>query len=336
MDCQRCRQPLVAWGAAGSLGRGLLGESYVVLPQSRRPSTGSGALPDSLNESLARPSAAYDGVLQASSIHEQLRTVDRLVGLAERCAAVPCGVPLCEECASGVLRELNRRLDEAHVERDLLQAAFAEIEAGDGDALCEPLGEAESEAEGAARAREMAELRASLAAAKRERAALVAEAARLRQLQLEQEREEEAWHAELNASALVAQRAAEEALRSRQLVDLCTRELGRLEHIDVCEDVFCISATGAFGTINALRLGRLPGVAVDWAEINAALGQVNLAGLTRNPEHGIAITNMVRCKKINRSHAHTHRQRTAPPTPTHMYTTRTTPQTPKRTPPTNT
>ena len=36
------------------------------------------------------------------------------------------------------------------------------------------------------------------------------------------------------------------------------------------------------------------------------------------------------CKKINRSHTHTHRQRTTPPTPTH--TTRTIPQTPKRTP----
>jgi len=42
------------------------------------------------------------------------------------------------------------------------------------------------------------------------------------------------------------------------------------------------------------------------------------------------------CKKINKSHSHTHRPRTTPPTPTHAHTTRTTPQTPKRTPPTNT
>ena len=42
------------------------------------------------------------------------------------------------------------------------------------------------------------------------------------------------------------------------------------------------------------------------------------------------------CKKINRSHTHIHRQRTPPPTPTHTHTTRTTPQIPKRTPPTNT
>jgi len=42
------------------------------------------------------------------------------------------------------------------------------------------------------------------------------------------------------------------------------------------------------------------------------------------------------CKKITRSHTHTHRQRTTPSTPTHTHTTRTTPQAPKRTPPTNT
>ena len=39
------------------------------------------------------------------------------------------------------------------------------------------------------------------------------------------------------------------------------------------EDLFRISTEGAIGTINALRLGRLAGVTVDWAEINAAVGQ---------------------------------------------------------------
>ena len=33
---------------------------------------------------------------------------------------------------------------------------------------------------------------------------------------------------------------------------------------------------GPFGTINGFRLGRLPGVHVEWAEINAAWGQVVL------------------------------------------------------------
>lgn len=284
LDCQRCRQPLLqdAWAHDGAALRpALLGESYVVLPQSRRPAA--------LGLPRAPPPSAPAGrgpALQASSIHEQLRTVDRLVGLADRCASVPCGVPLCEECAAGVLRELDRRLHEARAERETLRAAFAEIEAGDGEAVGEGPSEAEEAAERASRARELAELRASLAAARRERGALAAEATRLRAAQAASEEEEEAWHAEMNGLGLTAKREAEEALRTRQLAELCGRELRRLEAVDVCEDVFRIGSAGPFGTINGLRLGRVPGVAVDWAEINAGLGQVALLLVTVAREAG--------------------------------------------------
>lgn len=37
-------------------------------------------------------------------------------------------------------------------------------------------------------------------------------------------------------------------------------------------DTFSISHSGAFGTINSFRLGRLQTIPVEWAEINAALG----------------------------------------------------------------
>lgn len=41
-------------------------------------------------------------------------------------------------------------------------------------------------------------------------------------------------------------------------------------------DAFCIGHDGVFGTVNGLRLGRVPGVNVEWAEINAAWGQALL------------------------------------------------------------
>ena len=220
MDCQRCRQPLLE-ASPGPGGRGLapLGESYVVLPQSRRAS----ALHASLNESLSQPVGG--GVLQASSIHDQLQTVDRLVGLAERCASLPCGVPLCEDCASGVVRDLNARLRDAREERDRLQAAFAELEAGDGGPSHGALSDAEFAAEEAARELVVSELRAALASARRERSALADEAVRLRAQRAEQEAEEEAWHAVINGNTLRAQAEQEEATRERQLVQFCRREL---------------------------------------------------------------------------------------------------------------
>jgi len=53
------------------------------------------------------------------------------------------------------------------------------------------------------------------------------------------------------------------------------------------------------------------------------------------PRETAATSSSLFCEKINRLHTRTQRQRTTPPTPTHTHTTRTTPQTPKRTPPIN-
>ena len=244
-----------------------MGESFVVLPQQlSEPEDG-----------LPRGGQ----VLQATSMHEQLRTVGRLLELSEACDE--CGVPLCEDCASGVLRELQRQLEEAHAEREVMQSAFAELEAGDEDvAEDETLSEADFERELQAMRREEDELRAALEAAKREREALREEAGRLRGQRRGQEEEEEARHAAINALELRRQKEADELLRQSQLVAHCERELERLGRVNVYNDVFSIWHDGALGTISALRLGRLPGVTVEWAEINAALGQV------RQPAHPAA------------------------------------------------
>lgn len=47
---------------------------------------------------------------------------------------------------------------------------------------------------------------------------------------------------------------------------------------DCVDDAFCIGQESTLGTINSLRLGRLPSIspAVEWTEINAALGHTLL------------------------------------------------------------
>ena len=91
-------------------------------------------------------------------------------------------------------------------------------------------------------------------------------------------------------------RAAEQtsqlaALRAAYVADSATLE--KLERTNVYNDAFRIGHDGVFGTINGLRLGRVPGVPVsptvsvlcysiqvdfqvEWAEINAAWGQTLL------------------------------------------------------------
>lgn len=255
--CERChRSPLDASGGSASGA----GDSYVVL---RAP-----------DANVARE------VLPATSMHEQLRTVSRLLDLSETFhSAAPgaaCGVPLCEDCASGCISELQRRLDQAHAERELLQSAFAELEAGEEEASDDALSDSEYERECERQRAEEQALREALAAAKREHAALGVELDRLRKEREAQEAQEEARHSLVNRAELERQEAAEEALRSAQLVALSERECARLEGVDVLLDVFAIDVSGAIGTINALRLGRLPGVTVEWSELNAAIGQVAL------------------------------------------------------------
>jgi beclin 1 len=53
-------------------------------------------------------------------------------------------------------------------------------------------------------------------------------------------------------------------------------ELTHLARTNVYNDAFCIGHDGPFGTVNGLRLGRVSGVNVEWAEINAAWGQAVL------------------------------------------------------------
>jgi len=67
--------------------------------------------------------------------------------------------------------------------------------------------------------------------------------------------------------------------RSSSLVcqtDLLTGCRNALKQTNVLNDAFCIWYDGPFGIISGLRLGKLPEVAVEWSEINAAWGQVAL------------------------------------------------------------
>ena len=267
LACQRCRQSLDFVGLPVHQHEPHLGESYVVLPQP--PHVHKVSPMTDLSEGLGRVGPE----LQATSMHEQLRTVRRLLDLSERANPIECGVPLCDDCAAGVLRQLQRRLEEAHAEKQLLQTAFAELEIGEEDSATD---ESASDHEAEAQRNEESELRAALITSQREREALRSELHRLQQRREEHDRMQESRFESLNSAELGRQHRQEEAMRAVQLVAYFERELQRLEQIQVLDDLFEICCDGPLGTINTLRLGRLPGVSVEWTEINAAIGQVVL------------------------------------------------------------
>lgn len=59
----------------------------------------------------------------------------------------------------------------------------------------------------------------------------------------------------------------------RQKIREISSHLEMMKRTNVFDDAFHIYHDGHFGTINGLRLGRLPSVSVEWEEINTGLGQ---------------------------------------------------------------
>ncbi|KAJ8514401.1 hypothetical protein ONZ45_g8066 [Pleurotus djamor] len=183
--------------------------------------------------------------------------------------------PLCDECTQIILTSLQKQLEETKKERDGYIAFDKEVRKerereGQGpskeemEKKIEKLKEEERVAieQTKAAEREKDKLDEELRALELEEAALEAE-------------ESDFWRAHNEHLLLADQQVAQlSSLRAAYSADSLT--LDKLERANVYNDAFCIGHDGVFGTINGLRLGRVPSVPVEWAEINAAWGQTLL------------------------------------------------------------
>ncbi|KAG7446340.1 APG6-domain-containing protein [Guyanagaster necrorhizus] len=208
-----------------------------------------------------------------SPLSHHLRSTTRLFNFLS--SRTEIDHPLCAECTQILLTSLQRQLDETKKERDGYIAFEKEIKK-------------EREREGRGMTKEEAERKIDklqgeeclaieqLLEAEREREQLDED---LRLLELEEKdldaEENEFWRAHSEQVLSIDQQTAQLAtLRAAYAADSATLE--KLERTNVYNDAFCIGHDGVFGTINGLRLGRVPGVPVEWAEINAAWGQTLL------------------------------------------------------------
>jgi len=208
-----------------------------------------------------------------SPLSHHLRSTQRLLNLLS--SRTDVDHPLCAECTHILLSTLTRQLDEIKKERDGY-IAFEKEAKKEKEREKEGLTPQEAQRKIARLKEDEQSAIEQLREAEREREQLAEE---LRSLELEEnsleEEEEEFWRS-YNAHIL---RSADQSshlasLRATYAADSATLE--RLERTNVYNDAFCIGHDGVFGTINNLRLGRVPGVPVEWAEINAAWGQTLL------------------------------------------------------------
>jgi beclin len=210
-----------------------------------------------------------------SPISHHLRSTLRLFNLLS--SRTDIDHPLCAECAQILLTSLQRQLDDIKRERDGYIAFEKEVRK-------------ERERDGQGMSKEEAEKKIErlkvderiaieqLKEAEREKEQLDEE---MRALELEEKslELEEAelvcpscyspsfpttprfWRSHNDHLLTAAQQAAQLAtLRAAYAADSATLE--KLERTNVYNDAFCIGHDGVFGTINGLRMGRVPGILV--------------------------------------------------------------------------
>ncbi|GAA6042879.1 hypothetical protein JCM8097_007207 [Rhodosporidiobolus ruineniae] len=271
-------------GTAGQRPPSTLGpaDSFVVLTQS----VYSQPAPPASLPSSAPPSSAPTPSIDPSSdpshpaaLTPHLAHLSHLYSLLSSSSSVDH--PLCTECAESLVALLGAELEQGKKERDRLVAFEKEVlrRRDEAKRQGQPVG---------VKAREA--LEKDIAKLKRAEQHDIAElkTVEARKQALEAEKraldEEEAALAAEEAEFWTAH--SHYLLRRDQLLDRQSalsqrlhtgqRELDKLQRTNVYNDAFCIGQEAGFGTINGLRLGRLPGVSVDWPEINAAWGQTLL------------------------------------------------------------
>ncbi|KAL8819956.1 MAG: hypothetical protein Q9223_001725 [Gallowayella weberi] len=247
----------------------MLTDSQVVPPQAI--SNGSGNARSKNNSRMRNGTADDPPVAEMPKLSQQIESTTRLFEILS--ARSDIDHPICTECTDLLLSQLQNRLSAATKERDTYISFFKSLNTS-----------TPTSSDFAKAQRSLAEARsaesnafAELQALEKEREALDAEIVNLEAESLALDAEEQDFWRSRNAFALTLLEFQNERDALTAAYDHDAQQLERLQRTNVYNDCFCISHDGYFGTINGLRLGRLPPPQnVDWGEINAALGTAAL------------------------------------------------------------
>ena len=246
--------------------------SYIMLTESQIGPEGPEAVIQTPTKKKAPPKKletpnSADG---EENLSQQMETVTRLFEILS--ARSDIDHPICSECTELLLDGLQKRQTGVIRERD----AYVEFlkKAQEDVPTEEERAKTKHDLEHAQR-REKQALE-GLEALEMEKARMEDEIAALDAEAEELDEEEERFWRERNAftAELTAFQEERDSLQTQLAHD--TKVLEALQRTNVYNDTFVIGHDGLFGTINGLRLGRLPDHPVEWAEINAAWGQVVL------------------------------------------------------------
>ena len=181
--------------------------------------------------------------------------------------------PICSECTELLLSSLQARLNASTRERDAYISFLKSLNNNAPSSTEVTKAQSSLASSRAAESKAFAELMAL----EEEKAILRRELAKLEADALALDHDEEAFWRSRNAFTLELSKYQNERDALNMAYEHDSQQLERLQRTNVYNDTFSIGHDGFFGTINGLRLGRLPPPQnVDWAEINAAWGTAAL------------------------------------------------------------
>ena len=185
--------------------------------------------------------------------------------------------PICSECTELLLSTLQSRLTASTKERDAYISFLKSLNNST------PTSAEVSKAQASLTTAKAAQSEAfnELLALEKEKATLDDDIANLEAESLALDDEEQDFWRSRNAFALTLAASQNDRDALNAAYDHDAQQLERLQRTNVYNDTFSIGHDGFFGTINGLRLGRLPPPQnVDWSEINAAWGTAALLLVT--------------------------------------------------------
>jgi beclin 1 len=224
---------------------------------------------DKRNQSpKGQPDSHDDEDSISSSLHKHLAKTEALFSILSSRSDIDH--PICNECTSILISGMKSRFGGATREREayssFLRTAQQNASASHTNGLQSP-GESQ---------RALNSLYEQLERTENEIETLKAEIVTLEDDTHQSEVQEQFFWTSRNSVDDHLHQAYVNLSTAQQSLVHDQHQLERLQRTNVYNDTFCIGHDGSFGTINGLRLGRLPNQSVEWAEINAAWGQTLL------------------------------------------------------------
>lgn len=262
----------------------MLEESFVLLPTQRQ--VDQDVLKD--QQKTAAPKEALRERAQTSNLDKQVTTLTNIFELVSDISQVDS--PICHTCHAKVMKELNSKLeqiveDTKKIERTLQAITEKEKRNGESTAAngCEGDVEDDCDNDGDDGDDDDAmadisdeDLKRRLASVRHER-----EEVKRRTIELQMEAsqldafERRFWH-QFQDFELAHDSLCDSHFSLKEQLASSSATLTQLKRTNVIDTAFHIGHDGHFGTISGFRLGRLATQQVEWAETNAALGQMVL------------------------------------------------------------